>query len=53
VRRAGTRGLPLVIHPDAWRDRPVLFPSGAELHLPTPSSRTSVGTRLCFDAAGR
>jgi len=37
VRRAGARGLPLVIHPDAWRDRRVVFPSGAELHLPPPN----------------
>jgi 7,8-dihydropterin-6-yl-methyl-4-(beta-D-ribofuranosyl)aminobenzene 5'-phosphate synthase len=37
LRRAGARGMPLVIHPDAWRDRKVVFPSGAELHLPPPS----------------
>ena len=37
LRRAGPRGLPLVIHPDAWRDRKVVFPTGAELHLPPPS----------------
>jgi 7,8-dihydropterin-6-yl-methyl-4-(beta-D-ribofuranosyl)aminobenzene 5'-phosphate synthase len=37
VRRAGARGLPLVVHPDAWRDRRVVFPSGAALHLPPPS----------------
>jgi 7,8-dihydropterin-6-yl-methyl-4-(beta-D-ribofuranosyl)aminobenzene 5'-phosphate synthase len=37
LRRAGARGLPLVIHPDAWRDRKAVFPTGAELHLPPPS----------------
>jgi 7,8-dihydropterin-6-yl-methyl-4-(beta-D-ribofuranosyl)aminobenzene 5'-phosphate synthase len=37
LRRAGARGMPLVIHPDAWRDRRVVFPSGAEIHLPPPS----------------
>lgn len=37
LRRAGARGLPLVIHPDAWRDRRIVFPTGAELHLPPPS----------------
>ena len=37
LRRAGARGLPLVIHPEAWRDRRVVFPTGAELHLPPPS----------------
>src|SRR5215204_307715 len=37
IRRAGARGLPLVIHPEAWRDRKIIFPTGAELHLPPPS----------------
>jgi len=37
VRRVGARGMPLVIHPEAWRDRKVVFPTGAELHLPPPS----------------
>jgi 7,8-dihydropterin-6-yl-methyl-4-(beta-D-ribofuranosyl)aminobenzene 5'-phosphate synthase len=37
IRRVGARGMPLVIHPEAWRDRKVVFPSGAELHLPPPS----------------
>jgi 7,8-dihydropterin-6-yl-methyl-4-(beta-D-ribofuranosyl)aminobenzene 5'-phosphate synthase len=35
--RAGRGGLPLLIHPGAWRDRKVTFPTGAELHLPPPS----------------
>jgi 7,8-dihydropterin-6-yl-methyl-4-(beta-D-ribofuranosyl)aminobenzene 5'-phosphate synthase len=37
IRRVGHRGMPLVIHPEAWRDRKVIFPTGAELHLPPPS----------------
>ncbi len=37
IRRVGARGMPLVIHPEAWRDRKVIFPTGAELHLPPPS----------------
>jgi 7,8-dihydropterin-6-yl-methyl-4-(beta-D-ribofuranosyl)aminobenzene 5'-phosphate synthase len=37
IRRVGSRGMPLIIHPDAWRDRKVVFPTGAELHLPPPS----------------
>jgi 7,8-dihydropterin-6-yl-methyl-4-(beta-D-ribofuranosyl)aminobenzene 5'-phosphate synthase len=36
-RRRGARGLPLVIHPEAWRERKVVFPTGAELRLPPPS----------------
>jgi len=37
VRRRGRSRLPLVIHPDAWRERRVVFPSGDELRLPPPS----------------
>jgi len=37
VRRAGRARMPLILHPDAWRDRKVVFPTGAELHLPPPS----------------
>jgi 7,8-dihydropterin-6-yl-methyl-4-(beta-D-ribofuranosyl)aminobenzene 5'-phosphate synthase len=36
-RRIGRRGMPLVLHPDAWRDRKIVFPTGAEIHLPPPS----------------
>jgi len=31
------RGLPLVLHPDAWQDRKMVLPTGAEVHLPPPS----------------
>jgi 7,8-dihydropterin-6-yl-methyl-4-(beta-D-ribofuranosyl)aminobenzene 5'-phosphate synthase len=37
IRRVGARGMPLVIHPEAWRERKVVFSTGAELHLPPPS----------------
>jgi 7,8-dihydropterin-6-yl-methyl-4-(beta-D-ribofuranosyl)aminobenzene 5'-phosphate synthase len=37
VRRRGRSRLPLVIHPDAWRERRIVFPTGAELRLPPPS----------------
>jgi 7,8-dihydropterin-6-yl-methyl-4-(beta-D-ribofuranosyl)aminobenzene 5'-phosphate synthase len=37
LRRVGAQGMPFVIHPDAWRDRKVVFPTGAEVHLPPPS----------------
>jgi len=36
-RRNGPMHLPLIIHPDAWRDRKLVFPTGAEMHLPPPS----------------
>lgn len=29
--------MPLVIHPDAWRERKVVFPTGAEIRMPPPS----------------
>jgi len=35
--RHGRGRLPLVIHPEAWRERKVVFPSGRELRLPPPS----------------
>src|SRR5579863_3765479 len=37
VRRLGRPALPLVLHPDAWRQRRVVFPTGGELRLPPPS----------------
>jgi 7,8-dihydropterin-6-yl-methyl-4-(beta-D-ribofuranosyl)aminobenzene 5'-phosphate synthase len=37
--RWGRSRLPLVIHPDAWRERRVVFPSGGEVRLPPPSRR--------------
>lgn len=37
VRRLGWSGMPLVLHPDAWRERRIVFPSGTELFMPPPS----------------
>jgi 7,8-dihydropterin-6-yl-methyl-4-(beta-D-ribofuranosyl)aminobenzene 5'-phosphate synthase len=37
VRRVGRRGLPFVLHPDAWLQRRVVFPTGAEIAMPPPS----------------
>jgi 7,8-dihydropterin-6-yl-methyl-4-(beta-D-ribofuranosyl)aminobenzene 5'-phosphate synthase len=37
VRRRGRTRLPLLIHPDAWRERRVALPTGAEIRLPPPS----------------
>ncbi|MDX1449642.1 MAG: MBL fold metallo-hydrolase [Acidimicrobiia bacterium] len=31
------RDAPLVLHPDAWRERKVVFPTGAEIRMPPPS----------------
>jgi 7,8-dihydropterin-6-yl-methyl-4-(beta-D-ribofuranosyl)aminobenzene 5'-phosphate synthase len=38
ARRVG-RSLPLVLHPDAWRERKLVFPSGAETYIGAPSAR--------------
>lgn len=37
VARVGRRGLPLVLHPDAWFDRKIVFPDGREMAAPPPS----------------
>ena len=37
VNRVGQRGLPLVLHPDAWLDRKLVFPDGREIPAPPPS----------------
>jgi 7,8-dihydropterin-6-yl-methyl-4-(beta-D-ribofuranosyl)aminobenzene 5'-phosphate synthase len=36
-RRVGRQRLPLVLHPDAFRERKVVFPTGNELRMPPPS----------------
>jgi 7,8-dihydropterin-6-yl-methyl-4-(beta-D-ribofuranosyl)aminobenzene 5'-phosphate synthase len=36
-RRIGRRGMPLVLHPDVWRERKIVFPTGIEVHMPPPS----------------
>ena len=35
--RRTRRNVPLVLHPDAWRERKVVFPSGEEIYMPPPS----------------
>src|SRR3981081_3099512 len=37
ARRNGRLHLPLSLHPDAWRERKAVFPTGAELRLPPPN----------------
>lgn len=36
-RSVSRRNMPLVLHPDVWRERRVVFPTGAEIHMPPPS----------------
>lgn len=36
-QRHGRARLPLVIHPEAWRERKIVFPTGTELRLPPPN----------------
>ena len=35
--RYGRMRMPLVIHPDAWRDRKIALPTGVEIHMPPPN----------------
>jgi|GEM_PF-15493 len=35
-KRAGRLNMPLVIHPQAWRERKITFPTGTEVHLAPP-----------------
>ena len=37
--RDGRCTLPLVIHPEAWRERKVVLPTGTEIRLPPPNRR--------------
>jgi 7,8-dihydropterin-6-yl-methyl-4-(beta-D-ribofuranosyl)aminobenzene 5'-phosphate synthase len=36
IDRLGTRHLPLVLHPDAYLERKLILPNGAEIGLPAP-----------------
>lgn len=36
-QRVGRRRMPLVLHPDAWLERKVVFPTGVEVRMPPPS----------------
>lgn len=48
LRSIGRRRLPLVLHPDAWKSRKLVFPSGEEVRLPPPDRRalTDAGVEL-------
>ncbi|GAC1614651.1 MAG: MBL fold metallo-hydrolase [Candidatus Dormibacteraceae bacterium] len=37
VARVGRRNLPLVLHPDAWLERKIVFPDGTEISAPPPN----------------
>ena len=37
VSRVGRRSMPLVLHPDAWLERKIVFPDGLEIPAPPPS----------------
>lgn len=41
ARRVG-RSLPLVLHPDVWRERKLVFPTGAETYIGAPSKHDLV-----------
>jgi 7,8-dihydropterin-6-yl-methyl-4-(beta-D-ribofuranosyl)aminobenzene 5'-phosphate synthase len=37
IDRTGTRGLPLVLHPDAYLERKLVLPNGMEIKIPPPN----------------
>jgi len=37
LRRLRRGGMPLVLHPDAWLERRLVFSTGTEIHMPPPS----------------
>ena len=39
VRRVGRARLPVVLHPDAWRERKTVSPTGEVIHWPPPSRK--------------
>ncbi len=41
LRRLRWSGMPLVLHPDAWRQRKVVFPTGTEISMPPCPNRGS------------
>lgn len=36
-QRVGRPRLPLVLHPDAWHERKIIFPTGSEIRMPPPN----------------
>lgn len=39
ARHLGKKNLPLILHPAAWKERKLVFPSGTEIHMPPPKRR--------------
>jgi 7,8-dihydropterin-6-yl-methyl-4-(beta-D-ribofuranosyl)aminobenzene 5'-phosphate synthase len=37
IQRVGRPRMPLVLHPDVWHERKIVFPTGQEIGLPPPS----------------
>jgi len=39
VHSLGRKNLPFILHPDAWKNRKIRFPSGQEMHMAPPDRR--------------
>jgi 7,8-dihydropterin-6-yl-methyl-4-(beta-D-ribofuranosyl)aminobenzene 5'-phosphate synthase len=37
--RLGRKKMPFILHPDAWQERRIVFPTGTEIYLPPPSRK--------------
>ena len=46
LRTVGKRKLPLIIHPDAWKCRKIVFPTGVETRLPPPDRKMLAGAGM-------
>ena len=49
LQRVGRKKLPVIIHPDAWRDRKIVFPTGTEIHLPPPDRKVMEDNEVALD----
>ena len=39
LRHVGRKRLPFILHPDAWQDRKIVFPTGTEIRMPPPNRK--------------
>lgn len=53
VHSLGRKNVPFVLHPDAWKERKLTFPNGAEMYMPPPDRRTleKIGVQI-VDSSG-
>lgn len=40
IKKIGKRNLPIILHPDSWKNRKIVLPFGDEFELPPPDRKT-------------